>query len=206
VQGEVAGLAEHYGGGDGEGGGVVAPDPAVGPDDGEPGGCLAGAEPDVQAGRGVQAVHELAGGGVCEHLGGGARGPADGQQLQEGDAVGELDRLASRHGYQVTYSVGWELGAREKAAIGQVPEIAWQIAVDGKGEARERRADGACPGRDCGHRRCWIEEAHVTELTGLLREGPAGGRRRCLKIAVTWPWAQDIVAAWHRVHAISHPT
>ena len=36
--------------------------------------------------------------------------------------VKELDRLAARHGYQVTYSVGWELGAREKAAIGMVPE------------------------------------------------------------------------------------
>ena len=36
----------------------------------------------------------------------------------------------------------------------------------------------------CAHRACWIEEAHVTELTGLLREGPAGtscgpGPRRC---------------------------
>jgi hypothetical protein len=38
--------------------------------------------------------------------------------------VKELDRLASRHGYLVTYSVGWELAAREKAAIGTVPEPA----------------------------------------------------------------------------------
>ena len=53
--------------------------------------------------------------------------------------VKELDRLAARHGYQLTYSVGWELGAREKAAIGTVPETAWQIAVDGKGQVRERR-------------------------------------------------------------------
>jgi hypothetical protein len=52
------------------------------------------------------------------------------------DLVKELDRLAARHGYQVTYSVGWELGAREKAAIGKVPQTAWQIAVDGKGEVR----------------------------------------------------------------------
>ena len=58
--------------------------------------------------------------------------------------VKELDRLAARHGYQVTYSVGWELGAREKAAIGKVPEAAWEAAIDGKGEVRERRADGAC--------------------------------------------------------------
>ena len=108
--------------------------------------------------------------------------------------VKELDRLASRHGYQVTYSVGWELGAREKAAIGKVPEIAWQIAVDGKGQVRERRADGACAGRDCAHRRCWIEEAHVTELTGLLRDGPAGDQLKA------WPKAMRVFARRERPH------
>jgi hypothetical protein len=56
--------------------------------------------------------------------------------------VKELDRLAARHGYQVTYSVGWELGAREKAAIGKVPETAWEIAVDGKGEVRTAATAG----------------------------------------------------------------
>jgi hypothetical protein len=74
----------------------------------------------------------------------------------------------------VVYSVGWELGKREKAAITVVPARAWQIAVDERGEVRERRADDACGGLHRGHRRCWIEEAHATELTGLLREGPAG--------------------------------
>ena len=66
--------------------------------------------------------------------------------------VKELDRLASRHGYQVTYSVGWELGAREKAAIGTVPEHAWEAAIDGKGQVRERRADDACAEPRCAHR------------------------------------------------------
>jgi hypothetical protein len=33
-----------------------------------------------------------------------------------------------------------------------------------------------------------------------------GGRRRILKIAATWPWAQEIVTAWQRVQAIPHPT
>jgi hypothetical protein len=68
--------------------------------------------------------------------------------------VQELDRLAARHGYQVTYSVGWELGAREKAAIGNVPEAAWQIAIDGKGQVRERRPAGACPDPRCARRAC----------------------------------------------------
>jgi hypothetical protein len=45
--------------------------------------------------------------------------------------------------------------------------------VNEQGEVRERHADEACGDLDDGHRRCWIEEAHVTELTGL-REGPAG--------------------------------
>ena len=89
--------------------------------------------------------------------------------------VKELDRLASRHGYQVTWSVGWELAARERAAIGKVPEPAWEAAIDGRGEVRERRADDACGNQRCAHRECWIEEAHVAELTGLLREGPAAG-------------------------------
>jgi hypothetical protein len=39
---------------------------------------------------------------------------------------------------------------------------------------RERRTAAACADRSCGHARCWVEEAHVTELTGLLREGPQG--------------------------------
>jgi len=31
-----------------------------------------------------------------------------------------------------------------------------------------------------------------------------GGRRRLLKIAATWPWAQAIVTAWERVSALAH--
>jgi hypothetical protein len=35
--------------------------------------------------------------------------------------ITRLDKLASRRGYQVIYSVGWELGERERAAIRLVP-------------------------------------------------------------------------------------
>jgi len=90
------------------------------------------------------------------------------------DLIARLDKLAARPGYQLTYSVGWELGSRERAAISAVPAGAWQIAVDARGEIRERRAGQACGDLGCGHRRCWIEEAHVAELTPLLREGPGG--------------------------------
>ena len=110
------------------------------------------------------------------------------------DLIERLDALASRPGYQLIYSVGWELGAREKAAITEVLEEAWQIAVDEHGEVRERRADQACGGLHCAHRRCWIEEAHVTELTSLLREGPAGDRLN------GWPAKVRVFARRERPH------
>ena len=105
-----------------------------------------------------------------------------------------LDRLASRRGYTLVYSCGRELDAREKAAIRLVPGQAWQIAVDHRGEVRERRADDACPDAGCGHRGCWIEEAHVTELTGLLREGPGGDQLD------GWPATMRIFARRERPH------
>jgi hypothetical protein len=100
------------------------------------------------------------------------------------DLIKHLDKLAGRRGYQLAYSVGRALGEREKAALRLVPAQAWQAAIDARGEIRERRADDACGNDGCAHRGCWIEEAHVTELTSLLREGPAGtscgpGPRRC---------------------------
>jgi hypothetical protein len=55
------------------------------------------------------------------------------------DLVKELDRLTSRHGYQVTWSVGWTQGA-----LGKVPASAWEAAIDANGQVRERRADEAC--------------------------------------------------------------
>ncbi len=110
------------------------------------------------------------------------------------DLIARLDKLAARPGYQLIYSVGWELSARERAAIAAVPARAWQIAVDERGEVRERRADDACNDLDCGHRRCWIEEAHVTELTGLLRDGPAGDQ------LTGWPEKMRIFARRERPH------
>jgi hypothetical protein len=110
------------------------------------------------------------------------------------DLVKHLDKLASRPGYQLTYSVGWELGKRERAAIAMVPEEAWQICIDGRGEVRERRADDACADDRCAHRACWVEEAHVTELTSLLREGPAGDQ------LAAWPETMRIFARRERPH------
>jgi len=105
-----------------------------------------------------------------------------------------LDELASRRGYELTCSVGWELGSREKAAIAAVPQAAWQIAAGQRGEVRERRADAACPDWQCGHRKCWVQEAHVTELTGLLRAGPAGDQ------LAGWPDSMRVFARRERPH------
>jgi Transposase DDE domain group 1 len=110
------------------------------------------------------------------------------------ELVKELDRLACRRGCQLVYSVGWALGARERAAIAKVPGSAWEIAADGKGQVRERRADDACASSRCAHRACWIEEAHVTELTGLLREGPDGDQLE------GWPETMRVFARRERPH------
>ena len=110
------------------------------------------------------------------------------------ELITRLDKLATRPGHQLTYSVGWELGKRERAAIAQVPGQAWQIAIDARGEIRERRAHDACDDDTCGHRACWIEEAHVTELTGLLRKGP--GRDRL----AAWPASMRVFARRERPH------
>ena len=105
-----------------------------------------------------------------------------------------LDTLAARRGHTLVYSCGWELGEREKAALRLVPGGAWEIALDHRGEVRERRADGACEDTGCGHRACWIEEAHVTELTGLLRTGPSGDQLS------GWPATMRLFARRERPH------
>src|SRR5271167_4848249 len=108
--------------------------------------------------------------------------------------AGRTPPLAARRGYELTYSVGWALSEREKTALRLVPEQAWQAAIDGRGEVRERRADDACANLSCAHRACWIEEAHVTELTGLLRHSAGGDQLRA------WPAAMRVFARRERPH------
>ena len=108
--------------------------------------------------------------------------------------IARLDELAARRGYELTYSVGWALGDRERAALRLVPDQAWQIATDARGQIRERRAGDACADAGCAHRACWTEEAHVTELTGLLRDGPHGDQ------LAGWPAATRVFARRERPH------
>jgi hypothetical protein len=109
------------------------------------------------------------------------------------DLVDHLDELASRRGFTLTWSAGWELGERERQAISMVAEQTWHIAVGHRGELRERRSDEACGDRECAHRTCWTEEAHVAELTGILR----GGRDDQL---TGWPASMRVFARRERPH------
>src|SRR5689334_108433 len=118
---------------------------------------------------------------------------ADGAGASHG-LIARLDALAGRRGYELTYSVGWVLGERERAALRLVPEQAWQIAIDSAGEIRERRAGDACTDAGCAHQACWIQEAHVTELTSLLRDGPAGDQLE------GWPEKMRVFARRERPH------
>lgn len=110
------------------------------------------------------------------------------------ELIQHLDTLARRPGYQLSYSVGWALTEREKTAIGLVPEQAWVQAIGPRGQLRERRADNACANPRCAHARCWIEEAHVAELTGLLRHGPGADQLD------NWPATMRVFARRERPH------
>src|SRR5260221_3996725 len=67
------------------------------------------------------------------------------------DLITHLDKLAARPGHQVIYSVGWELGRRERAAVAMVADAARQIALDFPREIRERRARRGRPELQCCH-------------------------------------------------------
>ena len=68
-----------------------------------------------------------------------------------------IEHLSARNehpGHQVHYSVGFALDARVRTAIGKLPADAWQAALGPDGEARE--------------------DAHVADLSGLLRHSVGG--------------------------------
>jgi len=96
---------------------------------------------------------------------------------------------------------------------------------------REGHRPGTFPAHDYGLNKAWLDAAMIAAilLSWLkllaLHGDPAraepktlrrvlhaaarlvrGGRRRTLKIAATWPWAQEIITAWQRIQAIPHST
>jgi hypothetical protein len=76
----------------------------------------------------------------------------------------------------VHYSIGWELAARERTAIGLVPASAWDAVLDGQGQPRDP------------------SEAGVVELTALLREGPGGDQ------LARWPTDMRIICRREKPH------
>ena len=76
----------------------------------------------------------------------------------------------------VHYSIGWQLGARERMAITRVPARAWGTVLDTEGNPRD-------PG-----------EAGVAELTALLRQGPGGDQ------LAGWPHDMRIIARREKPH------
>ena len=84
------------------------------------------------------------------------------------DVVEHLEKLNAQPGWSVAYSVGFDLDARVRAAIGLMPADGWEAALDAAGKARD--------------------DAQVAELTGLLREGADGDRLD------GWPTGMRILA------------
>jgi hypothetical protein len=76
----------------------------------------------------------------------------------------------------VQYSIGWELGARERVAIDRVPASAWGAVLNNHGAPRDP------------------DEAGVVELTALLREGPAGDQ------LAHWPQDLRIICRREKPH------
>lgn len=90
--------------------------------------------------------------------------------------VDHITQLNASPWRSVHYSIGWDLGARERAAIGHVPASAWDHVLDTDGAARD-------PG-----------EAGVVELTAVLREGPDGDQ------LATWPTDLRILCRREKPH------
>ena len=77
----------------------------------------------------------------------GDRGRGRGQP-RAGHPPGSAGRPAA--GYQLTYSVGWELGAASEPRSGWSPRTPGRSPSISAGEVRERRADDACADRAAG--------------------------------------------------------
>jgi hypothetical protein len=91
--------------------------------------------------------------------------------------VEHIEQLNSRSGMSVAYSVGFDFDERVRVAIGAMPDIGWEAALDAAGRARD--------------------DAQAAELTGLLRHSTGGDR------LAGWPAGMRILA---RRGQIAHGT
>jgi hypothetical protein len=90
--------------------------------------------------------------------------------------VDHITTLDARPGHRVHYSIGWDLGARERTAIGHIPPSAWDHVLDTDGEPRG------------------LDEAGVVELTALLRRHPDGDH------LASWPTDLRIICRREKPH------
>ena len=90
--------------------------------------------------------------------------------------VDHITTLGASPWRTVHYSIGWDLGARERAAITRVPARAWGAVLDTEGNPR-----------DSG-------EAGVAELTAVLRQGPGGDQ------LAGWPHDMRLIARREKPH------
>ena len=51
--------------------------------------------------------------------------------------VEHIEKLNTRPGFSVDYSVGFDLDERARVAIGQMPDTGWEAALDATGQARD---------------------------------------------------------------------
>jgi hypothetical protein len=100
---------------------------------------------------------------------------ADGAGASHG-LIEHISTLNARPGFRVHYSIGWDLGTRERAAIGWVPTTAWSAVLDTNGQPRD------------------LAEAGIVELTALLRHGPHGDQ------LANWPTDLRIICRREAPH------
>jgi hypothetical protein len=90
--------------------------------------------------------------------------------------IQHITALNTKPGRRVHYSVGWELGERERVAIGRIPKTAWQTALDHNGDPRP------------------LDKAAVVEMTALLRQRPDGDQ------LANWPADLRIICRREKPH------
>jgi hypothetical protein len=82
------------------------------------------------------------------------------------EIVDHITALNARCGHRVHYSVGFDLDERARQAISRLPADIWEPALDADGKPRK--------------------DAHVAELTGLLRQSVGPGGQTTDKLS-KWP-------------------
>ncbi|WP_372496671.1 transposase [Kibdelosporangium philippinense] len=92
------------------------------------------------------------------------------------ELVRHITTLNDRRGFQVHYSIGFDLDARVRTAIGRIPEQGWQAVLDPDGQARD------------------LDKAGVAELTGLLRHSAGGDT------LATWPTDMRVIVRREKPH------